>query len=103
MDGQDFCFLENNEFYPQTGIISIACGIQMDIPELAYNFPQGHKHRYLIYGLNRNIGTWTYNYYYIIVYSDFDFNKDGHNDIFIATTYLRNGKPIYNRKFYRLN
>ena len=101
MDGEDLHFAENDKFYPETGIINIPKGAVKDIPELAYTFPQGHKHRYIIYGLNREIGEWKYNYYYIMVYSDFDFNNNGYNDVFIAITYIRNGEIIYNRKIYQ--
>lgn len=102
MDMQDFYFHENDKFYPENGIINVPRGVYKHIHELGYTFAGGHKHRYLIYGLNRDLGRWKYNYYYIIVYCDIDFNRNGREDIFYYITYFRNGEQIYNRRFYQL-
>ncbi len=48
MDGEDLYFVENDKFYPDRGRVNIPSGAQRSIPELAYNFPSGHKHRFTI-------------------------------------------------------
>ncbi len=101
MDAEDLYFIGNEGFYPHKGIISIPKGAEKSIPELRYTFSKGHKHSYFIFGLNTNTGKKRYNYYYICVYSDFDFNDNGQKDIFIAKTCIRNGRLIYNRKIYQ--
>ena len=101
MDGQEIYYVDNGEFYPQDGTIEIPQGTSMNIPEINYTFPDGHKHRYLIYGLNRTVGGLTENHSYITVYSDFDFNYNGVNDMFVAVTELQNGEKIHYREIYQ--
>ena len=93
MDGEDLYFVENDKFYPESGRINIASGAQRSIPELAYNFPSGHKHRYTIRGRNTSM----LNRYTITVRSDLDLDGDGRRDRFVATTVIRRGKPVVNR------
>lgn len=90
MDAQDLYFAENNEFYPRNGKINIKKGKENQIPDLAYTFLSGHKHRYIIYGKNTN----KVNNYYVEVRADFDFNGNGKNDRFRYTTLYRKGKQI---------
>lgn len=94
MDGQDLYFAENDKFYPETGGINIPSGAQRSIPELAYNFPAGHKHRYTIRGRN----TGGLNRYIITVRSDVDLDGNGSKDRFVATTAIQNGKIIVARE-----
>ena len=105
MDGQETYFIENDCFYPEGfGSITVNRGQQKDIPELAYTFPADHKHRYLIWAINFNWGTWKLNYYWIYVYADFDRNGNGQNDLYIVRTYLLNNDPIISggTRYYRL-
>ena len=98
MDAEEIYYLDNDEFYPQDGTIEIPQGTRMGIPEINYTFPSGHKHRYLIYGLNRTVGGSTENHSYITIYSDFDFNYNGTNDMFVAVTEIQNGEKIFYRQ-----
>ena len=93
MDGEDLYFVENDKFFPQTGRINIPSGVQRNIPELAYNFPSGHKHRYIIQGRN----TARLNRYIITVRSDLDIDGNGRKDQFVARTVIRRGKVAINR------
>ena len=54
MDGEDFYFVEHHTFYPEKGNLNIQEGEAMEIPELAYNFPEGHKNRYQIRATNKD-------------------------------------------------
>jgi len=94
MDGEDLYFVENDKFYPKAGRVNIASGAQMSIPELAYNFPSGHKHRYIIQGTN----TTTVNRYIITVRSDLDLDGNGSRDRFVARSVIRKGKLKKNRQ-----
>lgn len=94
MDGEDFYFLENGRFYPK----NIPRGKAVDIPELAYSFPEGHKNRYRIRVINNR----RRNRYQITVYCDFDSNGNGKDDRFIAITNIRNGEVRKNREITRL-
>jgi prepilin-type N-terminal cleavage/methylation domain-containing protein len=105
MDGQEAYFIEHDSFYPAgLGSITVGKGQEKDIPELAYTFPAGHKHRYIITTINLNVGTWKLNYYWIYVYADFDRDGNGQNDLYIATTYFMNNDPITSggTRYYRL-
>jgi type IV pilus assembly protein PilA len=102
MDAQDAYYLVNNKYYPDYGQIYVPQGAKKEIPEIGYTFPSGHKHRYYIYGINDNGGRFPYNYYYIMVYADEDYNNNGYNDILQFTTYIRNGKMYYNRIFSQI-
>jgi len=95
MRAEEIYYLEEDEFFPQQGTIDIPKDVKMSIPELSYTFPEGHKHRYVIYGFNRDFGAFKIRYYYIMVYADFDFNGNGRNDLFMATTYILNNEYVY--------
>lgn len=98
MDGEDLYFYENDTFYPEKGNVNVPKGKAVEIPELAYNFPQGHKNRYRIKGQNNK----TRNYYQITVDCDFDSNGDGKDDKYAATTEIRKGVAIRNREVVQL-
>jgi prepilin-type N-terminal cleavage/methylation domain-containing protein len=105
MDGQETFFMENDSFYPMgSGSITIDQGQQMDIPELAYTFPAGHKHRYIITAFNFQWSTTKLNYYWIYAYADFDRNVNGQDDLYIVMTYFINNDPITSggKTYYRL-
>ncbi len=85
MDGEDFHFLENGSFHPQSGTLNIPKETAVEIPELAYNFSEGHKNRYRIRARSNR---WR-DYYQITVYCDFDANGNGKDDRFRATTDIR--------------
>ncbi len=96
MDGEDFYLLENGTFYPGSGTLTIPRGKAVDIPELAYSFPDGHKNKYRISGVaarpphNRQR-------YKIRVDCDFDSNGNGTDDKFIAVTQIVGGEVRKNR------
>lgn len=94
MDGEDLYFVENDKFYPERGRVNVASGAQRSIPELAYNFPSGHKHRYTIQGRN----TARLNRYIITVRSDLDLDGNGRRDRFVARTVIRRGRLRVNRR-----
>jgi len=85
MDGEDFYFLENDSFYPQSGTLNIPKETAVEIPELAYNFSEGHKNRYRIRARSNRYR----DYYQITVFCDFDSNGNGQDDRFRATTDIR--------------
>ena len=90
MDGEDFHLLENGGFFA----VNIPSGTAMDVPELAYSFPAGHKNRYRINVINNDRPR---NRYQITVFCDFDSDGDGTNDRFTATTNIVNGQVRKNR------
>jgi hypothetical protein len=69
-------------------------GTAMDIPELAYSFPDGHKNRYRITVINNP----KRNRYRIIANCDFDSNGDGQKNRFTAITNIRHGEARKNRE-----
>ena len=97
MRAEEIYYAEEDEFFPQQGTINIPKGVKVSVPELSYTFPEGHNHRYVIYGLNRDFGAFKIRYYYILIYSDFDFNGNGQNDLFMAITYILNNNYVYQR------
>jgi len=84
MDGEDLYFLENGRFFPK----NIPSGTAVDIPELAYSFPAGHKNRYRIRVINNK----RRNRYIITAYCDFDSNGNGKKDRFTAITNIVRGE-----------
>jgi prepilin-type N-terminal cleavage/methylation domain-containing protein len=98
MDGEDFSLFKNSTFYPSSGTVNIPKETAMDIPELAYNFPEGHKNRYTIRGTNNS----RRNYYRITVRCDFDADNNGRNDRYVVTTNIRRGEVRRNREFSQL-
>ncbi len=98
MDGEDFYFLENGTFFPQSGTLNVPAGRAMEIPELAYNFPDGHKNRYRIRTRNNR----NRNYYQITVFCDFDSNGNNRDDRFRAVTDIRRGEVRRNREVVQL-
>jgi prepilin-type N-terminal cleavage/methylation domain-containing protein len=85
MDGEDFHFLENGSFHPQSGTLNIPKKTAVEIPELAYNFSEGNRNRYRI---RSSSNKWR-DYYQITVFCDFDSNGNGKKDRFKATTDIR--------------
>ena len=105
MDGQETYFLDKDSFYPAgSGSVTINQGQEMEIYELAYNFPAGHKHRFVITSINMEFEGSAMNYYLIYAYADFDRNGNGQNDIYIAMTFLNDYAPVVvsGTKYYRL-
>ena len=98
MDGQDLHFFENNTFYPEKGTLNIPEGKAVEIPELAYNFAEGHRNRYRIQTKNNK----NRNYYQITVFCDFDSNGNRKDDRFTATTDIRRGEVRRNRDVVQL-
>ena len=89
MDGEDFYFFEKGSFFAA----NVPSGTAVEIPELAYSFPDGHKNRYRIRVTNNK----RRNRYQITAYCDFDANGDGKNDRFTATTNIVKGEVRKNR------
>jgi prepilin-type N-terminal cleavage/methylation domain-containing protein len=92
MRAEEIYYAEEEEFFPRQGTVNIPKGVKVSIPELSYTFPEGHKHRYVIYGINLDFGPYKIRYYQLLIYSDFDFNGNGQNDLFIAITYMLNNE-----------
>ena len=90
MDGEDFFFLENGAFFA----VNVPSGTAVDVPELAYSFPDGHKNRYRIRVINNS----RRNRYIIKVFCDFDSNGNGKDDRFTATTNIWRGEVRKNRE-----
>jgi len=90
MDGEDFYFLEHDCFFPAR----VSRGQAKEIPELAYNFAEGHKNAYRIRVRNNR----RRNRYIIRVDCDFDSNGNGKDDRFRAITDIRRGEVRKNRE-----
>jgi prepilin-type N-terminal cleavage/methylation domain-containing protein len=99
MNAQDIYLLDNGKFYPERGNVHIRTGESVNIPELLYKFPAGHKHDYTIYGRNIDNRGQQINMYYIEVRADYDFDGNGREDRFRFTTLIRDGDIISNREF----
>lgn len=98
-DGLEFCYLENDEFYPevsgawmQTGEVVVDRGEAAEIPEILYTFPEGHKHKYVFKRYKFDLGI-EYDLAEIKIYADNDYNRDGMNDVYKVKMYMRDGKP----------
>jgi len=108
MDEQDSYYILNDSFYPASGMIRVNSGQGMNIPDLGFRFPSGHKHRYMIYGGNFPWRAGRLNYYLIYVFADDDYNGDGREDYYLIMTYFLNGEPLtlgsitYNRYFRQI-
>ena len=89
MDGEDFHILENETFFA----VNIPKGTAMEVPELAYSFPESNKNRYQINVVNNA----RRNRYRITVFCGFDSDGDGTDDRFTATTNIVNGEVRKNR------
>lgn len=94
MDGEDFYFAENGQFFPSRGNLNIPEGKAVEIPELAYHFSEGHKNRFRIRGTNNR----NRNRYVITAFCDFDSNGNGRDDRFRAITDIRRGNVVRNRE-----
>lgn len=106
MDGQDTYYILNDSFYPApSGGITVNSGQEKDIQELGFNFPSGHKHRYII---RAYVFPPVWNIYVITVDADDDYNGDGRNDRYQILSYFRNGEPLtsgsitYHRYFQQI-
>ncbi len=93
----------NGVFYPERGLITVPAGEFREIEELNVVFPGGHRHRYLLYGFNSATPSMILSYYYLIVFTGTDFNRNGRDDVFLVMTYLRNGETVYHRRIVRYN
>ncbi len=94
MDGEDYCFLENDAFHSA----NVPKGMAVNIPELAYSFPEGHKNGYRITVTNNK----NRNRYVITADCDFDSNGNGKDDRFTATTDIWRGEMRTNREIVQL-
>lgn len=102
MNAQDAYYTVEGKYFPENGVINIPSGSERNIPELGFTFKKGHKHRFYLYGYNLDSGSWKYNFCYIIVYADEDYNTNGSNDVFYYLTYVYNGELVSHREFYQL-
>lgn len=104
MDGMETHYIETSEFYPPTthawtsGKIEVNQGEAKAIPELKYTFKKGHKHKFIIERFN--IPFWNIDYVSFKVEADFDYDRDGDNDIYFSEMLIINGEPILGQ--YRL-
>jgi prepilin-type N-terminal cleavage/methylation domain-containing protein len=90
MDGADLHLLNDGGNLT----VNVPSGSAREIPELAYNFPEGHKNRYRIRVRNNR----TRVFYRIDVFCDFDSNGNGRDDRFRAMTDIRRGEVRRNRE-----
>jgi len=103
MNAQDAYYIAADKFFPENGTIDIPSGSERNIPELGFTFKKGHKHRFSLYGLNMKFGSWNFNYCYIMVYADEDYDKNGSKDVFYCLTFVLNGQLVNHRQFYQLS
>ena len=98
MDGEDFYYMEQTTFYPRSGSLNIPRGTAVQLPELAYNFPGGHKERFRINVINNR----RRNRYIIRAFCDFDSDGNGQADRFTATTDIWRGEVRQNREIVQI-
>jgi len=103
MNAQDSYYTVTGKYFPDNGVIDIPSGSERNIPELGFSFKKGHKHRFYLYGYNLNYGSLSFNYCYIMVYADEDYNKNGSKDVFYCLTFIYNGQLVNHRQFYQLS
>jgi prepilin-type N-terminal cleavage/methylation domain-containing protein len=103
MNAEDAYYITEGKYFPSNGTINIPSGTERRIPELGFTFKRGHKHRFYIYGYNLTFGSDRYDYCYIIVYADKDYNRNGATDILYYLTYVYNNRMVNDRQFYQLN
>lgn len=105
MDGIETYYILNDKFYPAdlVGSITVNQGQAMSIPELKYNFPAGHKHRFQLTTINIDpddpskrfaFFPYKWNYALLYVYADFDMNGNGTNDLYVLTMEIQNNAPV---------
>jgi prepilin-type N-terminal cleavage/methylation domain-containing protein len=94
MDGADIHLLNDGGNLT----VNVPKGSAREIPELAYNFSEGHKNRYRIRVRNRPNRV----FYRIDVYCDFDSNGNNRDDRFRAMTDIRRGEVRKNREVVQL-
>ncbi|MFC1838428.1 type II secretion system protein [Thermodesulfobacteriota bacterium] len=107
MDGMEVCYVENDEFYPevtgswfiQTGEITVESGETADIPDILYEFPAGHRHKYIFRRWKLDWGE-ILDLVWIEIWADFDFNRNGVNDRYTIYMWMRDGQP-YSSDRYR--
>jgi prepilin-type N-terminal cleavage/methylation domain-containing protein len=99
MDGEDFYRLEKGTFFPESGSLNIPKGKAMEIPELAYHFPDGHKTQFKISVINNK----NRNRYIIRASCDFDSDGNGRDDTFTATTDIQRGVVSQDREIFQLS
>ncbi len=98
LDGEELYFTEHGVYFPESGTFTVPKGQAKEIPELAYNFPEGHKNRYVIWtGTGRLV-----NYCAIWVGCDFDSDGNGADDVFRAYTGTHWGGVQRNREITQL-
>ena len=109
LDAEDSYYIVNDTFYPASGRIRVNSGQEMDLPDLGFRFPVGHKHRYIIRGRNQTTRRGTkINYYLLYIYADEDYDGNGRDDYYLVMSYFQNGEPLtsgsvsYNRYFRQL-
>jgi hypothetical protein len=102
MNAQDAYYTVEGKFFPMNGVINIPSGSEWNIPELGFTFKKGHKHHFYLYGFNLAYGSEKYNYCYIIVYADDDYDGNGALDMFYYLTYFYNDQVVYHRQFFQL-
>jgi prepilin-type N-terminal cleavage/methylation domain-containing protein len=98
MDGQELYFTEHGHYFPENGTLRIPSRTAWRSTELGITLPEDHPHRFMLYSMNREFRGRRYNYVYLVIYSDIDFNRNGHNDMFMVLTYFYNDRQVYNRR-----
>lgn len=112
MDGMETYYIENNDFYPPSPPGStfwwsppliVSKGEEKYISELKYTFHQGHKNSYTF---NRFIMKWNFGFFkinwdwaWVVIDTDFDYNRDGKNDTYRIDMWMENDKP--KKDYYR--
>lgn len=106
MDGLEVCYVENDEFYPPategsypwlTGEKIVEKGEAAELTEIVYDFPAGHKHRYIFkrdyIDFSWVYGTFKYDYVEVTIESDLDYDGKNGPDIFKIYMCMLNNKP----------
>jgi prepilin-type N-terminal cleavage/methylation domain-containing protein len=114
MDGMESYYIENSEFYPPSPPGStfwmpnpppkVSKGEEKYISELKYTFHQGHKNSYTFNRFKWKQDSWFFgnkniDYAWIVIDTDFDYNRDGKNDTYTIHMQMENNKP--KEGFYR--
>ena len=76
---------EHSAYFPTSGRRDVPRGEAVAIPEIDLALPEGHLHRYVFYTLPDEETGLEAQRYYVLIYSDLDFDGDGRNDVIITT------------------
>jgi prepilin-type N-terminal cleavage/methylation domain-containing protein len=108
MDSIESRYIESNELFPDAkpGFFSytefiVTPGKETAIPQLSYTFPSSNNYTYKFTRMKYKLPFLKidWDYAWIVIDTDFDYNRDGKNDTYTIHMQMENNKP--KEGFYR--